>query len=220
MAEINWEDPDAKKALEAEVGKRNKELADNRDEILTEKRGLERKLKAYEGIDPDHVKELEEAEADRRAKDAKRKGDWDKREQQLKDEFDKILKGKDDDNQSLSSDLEHHLVGNAIKESIAAEHGSLRLLEPHVRESVRIEKSEDGARIAVVVDEKGNRRLKEGAKTTGDYMSIRDFVKTLREDKDLQGAFDGSGSSGSGSPQPHGSGGDRTAKMDGGAKIL
>lgn len=217
--EINWEDADAKKALEAEVGKRNKELEDNRDEILTEKRGLERKLKVFEGIDPDHVKELEEAEADRRAKDAKRKGDWDKREQQLRDEFDKVLKGKDTENESLTGDLEHHLVGNAIKDAIAAEHGSLRLLEPHVRESVRIEKSEDG-RVAVVVDEKGNRRLKDGAKTTGDYMSIRDFVKTLREDKDLQGAFDGSGSSGSGSPQPHGSGGDRTAKMDGGAKIL
>ena len=217
---IDLEDPDVKKALEAEVEKRNKALEETHREVLAAKKVAERKLKAFEGIDPDHVRELEEAEADRRAKDAKRKGDWDKREQQLKDEFDKILKGKDDDNQSLSSDLEHHLVGNAIKESIAAEHGSLRLLEPHVRESVRIEKSEDGARIAVVVDEKGNRRLKEGAKTTGDYMSIRDFVKTLREDKDLQGAFDGSGSSGSGTPQHQGSGGDRTAKMDGGAKIL
>ena len=220
MAEINWEDPDAKKALEAEVEKRNKALEDTHREVLAAKKAAERKLKAYEGIDPDHVRELEEAEADRKAKDAKRKGDWDKREQQLREEYDKLIKAKDGDILSLSGDLEHHLVGNVIKEAIAAEKASLRLLEPHVRNSVRIHKAEDGTRVAVVVDDKGNRRLKDGAKTTADFMSIRDFVVTLREDTDFQGAFDGSGSSGSGSSQSQGAGDARTVKMDGGAKIL
>ena len=100
---------------------------------------------------------------------------------------------------SLTADLERVkrvVVDREIKAAITAERGSHGLLAPHVRPFVRMRRNADGQPVAVVVDEHGNARLRPGSQ---DLMTVRDLVKVLREDKDFHGAFEGSGSSGSGS---------------------
>ena len=99
----------------------------------------------------------------------------------------------------LTADLLFVVIDHAVTEAIEAERGSYGLLAPHVRPFVRVGRDGDGKPVAVVVDENGLRRLRPGATSTSDFMTVRDLVKTLGDDKEFGGAFDGSGSSGSGS---------------------
>ena len=94
-------------------------------------------------------------------------------------------------------------LGNAFKEreitsAIKASRGSHGLLAPHVSGLVSLRWDAD-APVLVVVDENGRRRLRPGATSADDYMTTSDLLQVLRDDVELGGAFEGSGSSGSGS---------------------
>ena len=141
--------------------------------------------------------------------------DLEARERQLKSELEAVVARKDDEIASLNTDLEYHVVGNAIADALAAESGSLPLLAPHVRESVRMQRNADGEPIAVVVGANGLRRLRPAAKNMDDLMSVSDLVKTLRDDPEFRHAFDDSGSSETMDREASGSQG-----PDDGARIL
>lgn len=113
-------------------------------------------------------------------------------------------------------------LGNAFKEreitsAIKASRGSHGLLAPHVSGLVSLRWDAD-APVLVVVDENGRRRLRPGATSADDFLTVADLLKVLRDDRELAGAFEGSGSSGSGSNDTTAEPG--TASVSDGARIL
>ena len=110
----------------------------------------------------------------------------------------------------MKAALEQHLIDSEATRSITDAKGSSRLLLPHVKSMVRVE--EDGGRyVTRVVDPlTGSPRVK----ADGSYMSIAELVAEMKADVTVFGrAFEPSGSSGSGSQQSSGAGGQKTMPL-------
>lgn len=90
-------------------------------------------------------------------------------------------------------------------EAIAAEKGVPELLLPHVINYAKLRETEDGKFFVEIVDKDGNTRIGDGQ---GEPMTIRQLVKEMKNSPVFSRAFEGSGSSGSGTnPNGGGSGG-------------
>lgn len=137
------------------------------------------------------------AEADREKKAATRKGDWDALEVSLKDHQAKELEVRDTRITALTTSLRSEILEKRAVEAIAAAGGSAKVLKPHILSALSIHE-EDGQFIAVVVDEKGNPRLTVDAKTATDYMTVGEYVETLKSDPEFAGVFGGTGAGGGG----------------------
>ncbi|WOC14984.1 hypothetical protein [Pseudochrobactrum sp. MP213Fo] len=102
----------------------------------------------------------------------------------------------------LTGQLTTLVVDNAATSALAENKGSVALLLPHVRNSVKT-KFIEGKIVAEVVGTDGNPILNG----KGEPISIADHVKAMRDDKSFAGAFEGSGHSGSGKAFDRGGGG-------------
>jgi hypothetical protein len=198
-------------ALIAEqVSERNKAIEAHREKVLDELKEAKRKLQGYDGLDPTEYEELRrfKAEAEKRA--AKETGDWDAREEQVRQEMaaaaQKEKKQLVERVQLLQSALEAELVESKAVGAIAEMKGSPKVLLPHVKAHVKVVEK-DGVFREMVVDGKGNPRIGDA---DGNPMSIKQFVTELKQDPDFARNFEGTGSSGGGASKSVAGGGGKT----------
>lgn len=107
--------------------------------------------------------------------------------------YGKKLSGKDEELKKMYTSLEKHLIEAEATSAISALEGNVKLLLPHVRNSVKV-MNEDGHFVARVVDAEGDPR----GDGKGGYMTIRDLVAEMRSSEDFSGGFKASSTTGSG----------------------
>lgn len=169
-----------------------------------ELKDLKGKLSSFEGIDPEEVRQANVEREKRQREDAARKGEWEKLEAKLKADHAKELAVRDKQLSKWEAAAKAEMIDGLALRAITAAKGRTKLLLPHVKAALKLLEGEDGTFQTVVVDEKGEARLKPGAKTATDYLTPEEFVLSLREDDEFANAFDGEGISGSGSLPGHG----------------
>jgi len=97
--------------------------------------------------------------------------------------------------ENAEGQLKDVLVKNAAMEAIQAAGGKIKLLLPHVLQSVRMKQNDNGVYITEVVGEDGLQRIGD---SQGNPITIPQFVDELKGSEDFDSAFNGTGSSGSG----------------------
>lgn len=161
------------------------------------------KAKEYEeaGMSPDEIKELREKQEKQRQKELEKKGEWEKLKSQLQQDYESKLSEKDQEVQRVYTLMEKNFVGREVEGAISKHDGISTLLRPHVESAVKLIE-EDGEFVARVVDKDGSPKFN----SQGDYMSVEEFVGSLKEDEDFGLAFRGRGQSGGGTKSSAGAG--------------
>jgi len=154
------------------------------------------KAKAYEeaGYSPEELKELREKEYQRQQKELERKGDFNKLKETLTREFTEKEKQYQSRIEQLQNSMEKTLVQREVVSAIAKHDGIETLLQPHVERNVKLMENDDGTMVARVMDKDGSPAFN----SKGEYMSVDDYVASLREHDDFGVAFRGRQQSGSG----------------------
>jgi len=213
------EERDGKWFFEAETSTEVLGLKSALDKERAKASAAEREAAKFKGIgDPEKARQLlsdaEKNEQDR----LKAQGDWEAREKQLQELFDKKSEQYEAEATRLRAALDKHLVEAAGTSSIAGAKGSPILLLPHLVKAVKVVQEGDEF-VARVVDDKGNPRF---ADTKGTPMSIDQLVEEMRQKKEFQRAFEPSGNGGSGGPPVMAAGvggGVDVSKMSGAEKL-
>ncbi|HEX9239221.1 MAG TPA: hypothetical protein VF910_01025 [Candidatus Bathyarchaeia archaeon] len=147
------------------------------------------KLAALGGIDPAEHQRLKDA-ATQSARDADiAKGNFQKIIEQDAAAHAEEIKKRDAREKNLIGQLRESLVDGELTRAISAYPGARhKLLMPAAKQKVDLR--EVGGKLrSVVLDDKGEPRLKQGAKTADEYMEPADLVAEMRNDKEYAGAF-------------------------------
>ena len=99
----------------------------------------------------------------------------------------------------MKGTLESYLVDAAAMEAITENGGRPKLLLPHVKSAVKVIEEDEKFHVRVVGPD-GSPRMN----SKGEFLGIKDFVKELREIDDYAPAFNGTGTTGSGTPANRG----------------
>lgn len=194
-------------AMKLTVGPSLKKALDNERRAARE---AQKQIDAWKAIGktPEEIADLIAAQDDLETRKAEGKGEWDKLKQQLMDQHAKVLKAKDDavaaangKIDALNKTLQSHLIDAQATAAIAAAKGSAKVLLPHVQRFAKVVE-EAGEYKVQVLDDKGDPRING----KGDPMTIADLVAEMRNDDDYARNFEGTGKSGSGSPNNAGGG--------------
>ncbi len=166
-------------------------------------RDAERQLKAWAALGraPEELAELAAAQDAALAREAARKGEWDKVEAQIAARHAADLAAKDAALSRTRQALERQLVDAAATAEIAAQRGAAALLLPHLRGALRVVEDGDGFAVRVV-GEDGAPRLDAQCNP----LSVKALVAEMRQSETFARAFDGAGITGSGTP-PNGAAG-------------
>lgn len=161
----------------------------------------EKTVRQYQGLgkSPEEIAELVKAQEESEKNKLEQKGEWEKLKAQLLDSHKKELSARDEAVQKMKGTLESYLVDAAATEAIAAAKGIPQLLLPHVKSAVKVIE-EDGKYQVRVVGPDGSPRMN----AKGEFLGIKDFVSEMRESEVFSRAFDGSGTTGSGTPANRG----------------
>lgn len=138
---------------------------------------------------------------------ATKAGEWDKLKAQMNAKHADDLRSADEKVSAMKRALERHLVDAQATAAIAAAKGVPDLLLPHVQKHVKVVE-ENGEFKVVVTDVKGDPRV-DGK---GEPLSISDLVVEMRGSDIFGRAFEGTGSSGSGTPPQNKGGGNPSGK--------
>jgi hypothetical protein len=158
------------------------------------------KLKKFEGFDPDEYRRLKEiGERLEREKDLQR-SEFDKQYTEASENYKREISLRDEAIAKKDAALQKALIEGQAAIDITAADGEPELLLPHIKDRTQMQEV-DGQYRAVILGEDGKPRLKKGATRATDFLSIRDYVDELKEDKRYAGAFSGTGSSGGGATQ-------------------
>lgn len=173
--------------------KSNKEAQERRHK-LTEQ---EERLKKY-GLDPDDPDSLEETLAklnEPQDKGKNKEADVEKLRKQFEEEKKKEIEQRDQQLRQMENTVNRYLVENQASSAISEYDGVPKLLMPHIKESVSVQKSDNGDYVVRVLDEDGDPRFNN----EGEYMNIKDLVAEMRESEEFGLAFKAKAPSGSGS---------------------
>jgi len=162
-----------------------------------EKAAVIAKLKDF---DADEYKKLKEAAALREAEDAKRRGDYEALEKQLKENHAKELKALEAELKAIRNERETSFINAEITSAIASAKGIPDLLMPVIRSKVKTE-DKDGKLNIVVLGQDGKPRIKDGQ---GAAFTLADLVAELKSNETFGRAFDGAGATGAGTTPPPG----------------
>lgn len=178
--------------------------------------GLKKKLKSYEGLNPDEAKEAVEARRKAEEEAAKARGDWESHEKKLRGLFEEEKKPLLSRAQKLEQALTKALRDAKLVEAISEEKGIAKALLPMLKEQVRVVERENGDFDVEVVDENGKPMF---ASSAGDPMSIRGLVQQYKANPEFAGMFLAPKASGAGSdPTVHqnrdGGAGPKTIRAD------
>jgi hypothetical protein len=171
-------DTDDADELRSAYDRQKQELAD-----------AKRRLDAIRDVDPEEYQRLKDA-ADKAARDKEiEKGNFEKLQQQDAQRHADEIKKRDEAAARLRVQLEESLVDGELTRAYAATGGTRpNLFMPAARTKVAAREISGRLR-AVVLDDKGEPRLKPNAKTTDDYMGMADLVTEMRNDKEYAAAF-------------------------------
>ncbi len=161
-------------------------------------REAERQLKAWTalGRGPDEIAGLIAAQDEALARDAERKGEWDRLKAQIAGRHQAEMAERDAALARMRAGLERQLVDAAVSAEVAAQKGATALLLPHLRGQLRLVEDEAGGFAVRVVDHAGEIR----ADARGQPLSVKELVAELRQSEAFARAFDGTGTSGGGMP--------------------
>lgn len=134
---------------------------------------------------------------------------WEKQRAELESGHAKVLTEKESTIERMRTTYHQRVARAEALAAIGEAKGSTALLLPYVERYVKVIE-EDGDFLPVIVDAKGEPREHK----TGGYVTPKDFVAELKKNADFARAFDGSGSSGSGTPT-----GGKTGATPGGEKL-
>jgi hypothetical protein len=164
--------------------------------LRTEKDGLEGRVAAFKGMDPEAAKEALAKREEMKTWTPPEK--MSEREKALKDKADADLSGERATSAKYRGQLEKQLRTNeATKALVAAGCKKVRLLLPEVERQIRVEENKTtGELVARVVDANGNPAVTKKA-GMGD-MTIAELIEITRADPEFADCFSGSGASGTG----------------------
>lgn len=165
------------------------------DTYKAETRKLKASLKAFEGIDPDEVRELLADREKGAADDAKARGDWEAREKQLIDKHRQEQEKLQTAIAALEGFRDRALIDSAARVALEKHGGSSALLLPHVKSRLRVVADGDDF-TTQVVDANGHPQV---ADAQGNPLTIDGLVAQMKEDQAYAPAFASSGKSGGGS---------------------
>lgn len=168
-------------------------------------------LKDYEsvGLTLDEIKELKEHREKIEQKKAEERGEYEKLRAQLTDQMSKREAEYKDREKALRSKIEQIIVDKEITSALAKHEGNQRLLFSEVKRAIRVEENGDDYEIRVVGAD-GTPKIG----SSGDFMSIEEYVKSLKDDPELSAAFKAPTISGAGSKGGQGKGGGGKATKD------
>lgn len=163
----------------------------------------ETKLAAFDGIDPDAVRELLEKNKQKEKEEAEKSGDFDKLREQMLKEHQKEISAKDAQYVELESRyaaLETEVKTIVLSNEIATHAASAECLNPKllymaVAGEAVVETTEDGKRVVRFKDEDGEVRYNT---KTGKPLSVKDRIAELKNDEEYAMLFKG-GNVGAGS---------------------
>lgn len=205
-----YTEKDGKFVLDAEGVEDVEGLRGNRDEILREKKKLEKKLQDFGELTPEESRELKKFREDEEERKATAAGEFEKVKGQMNEKHAKELTKKDDAIAKRDKALDRYIRRSAAQQAIADNEGN-DLLLPHVLERLKL--VEQGEEYGVqVLDENGNPQVD----SKGNAVSPKDLVASWKTVDKYKGGFRGTGASGSGAEnQPSaGSGSAVVAKDD------
>ena len=162
---------------------------------------LDKLVRQFQGLgkSPEEIAELVKSQEDAEKAKLEQKGEWEKLKAQLLESHKKELATRDEAVQEMKGTLESYLVDAAATEAIAAAKGIPQLLLPHVKSAVKVIE-EDGKYQVRVVGPDGSPRMN----AKGEFLGIKDFVSEMRESEVFSRAFEGTGTTGSGTPANRG----------------
>lgn len=189
---------------DAEALRKELEKTQNRiKELNKENEKRRHQLKDWEelqnsGVDPNTVKTLLQERKDAERKKKEEEGRYrellEEIETQTAAEKEQIKSEADQKLSVMQKNLEKYFVDKEIAEAVSAEGASLKLLSKHVKEHVKMVE-EDGEFKTIVVDAKGEPRLKRG----GSYFTVSDLLAEMKGDEEFAKAFPAPSTSGGGS---------------------
>lgn len=154
------------------------------------------------GLSAEEIAELVEEKKKTDEDKARKDGEWSKLKEQMNADHEKKLGEKDSEITKRTSALEKYLIESAATSAIAAAKGVPALLLPHVMKHMKVVE-EDGDFKAVVTNAKGEPRV-DGK---GEPLTVDALIAEMKADVNVFGrAFEGSGSTGSGT-RPNNTGG-------------
>ena len=143
----------------------------------------------------EEIQKLIEQAAEAERKELERKGEWDKLREQLVQKHTAELEAKNKELAEKDKAISAYLIDSRATEAIAKNDGNARLLLPHVKGRCRVV-NENGKYSVQVLTPDGSAPMVD---SSGNPLSIEDFVKSMRDDEDFQSAFKAKGGTGSGS---------------------
>lgn len=172
-------------------------LKKNQQRLLDEVKAARQKLAAYDGVDAEEYKKLKGAadEAERKAQQAA--GNWEARENALKEAHAKERKALEEQHAKLRSTVERVLGENEVRrhlEPLAMPDGGVDVLLPHAMKHVKVVE-ENGEFKAVVMGANGIPRFRDAQ---GTPFSLEDLAKEMAESKQYAPLFRGTNTGGSG----------------------
>lgn len=191
--------------LDAMVAEATDGLKKSQRELLAEKKKVQERLTAFDGIDPDKYKKLEALELDIEQKRAKAEGDFTTLQKQMQERTDKVVGERDAKIAKLTKALDRRLVQAELRKAIGDKRGmqdSMDLLVEHGARFVKVRETETDFE-PYVADEHGNALI---ADAKGTPMDIPTFVEQTLMVR-FPRFFEGSGGSGSGATKPNGGAG-------------
>lgn len=131
-----------------------------------------------------------------------KKGEWEKLRTQMVEQHQTALQKIQKERDDAVKDADNFVVDSTLAQEIAQARGSNRVLLPHVRSRVTVQRDDTGKRNVVVLGEDGNPRVN----AEGKPFKVADLLGEMKKDTDFSKAFEG----------PNGHGGGAAAKDGGG----
>lgn len=153
------------------------------------------KVKEYEQLgEVEDIKNLMTQKEQENLQKHEKNEEWEKAKIQMLDQFEREKKELVEQNNKLKESMQRNLVQKEVTQAIGKHDGIATLLQPHVERNVRYIEDEDGNFEVRVVDNDNSPRFNN----KGEYMTVDEFVASLKEDDEFGLAFRGRGQSGAG----------------------
>lgn len=189
-------------------------LVKNRDTLLSEVKKLKTK---YRDIDPDKYAELVAKEEELENEKLKSQGDWEAKERQLAEKFEKERSTWDSDREVMSGTINELMVKNVAMSELSKAKvipNRTHLIMPWIERMVRVVQNDDGKYGTEIINQAtGEVRIspKSGSMSP---MSIAELVEEMKDSEEYGVCFESDGASGSGASGAGGKGGGLVATRE------
>ena len=182
-----------------------KELRKENAKYRTAAKEIEKKLAAYDGVDPEKYKEMLDAQEEAKKKELEDAGEWDKLRDQLLDAHNEELGGKDKtiaemqgQIDALTAEIKSTVLDNEIANAAAvAEAFNPSVVGMVIKTMTKVETLEDGKRVVRVLDAEGKDKINI---KTGKPFTITDLIADMKQSQEyatlFKGGVPGAGSGG------------------------